>query len=170
MGDLLKNLGVFTPVVLAQFASMAVLLVLLSKFLYRPLQDIMRQREEQIANNLAGAEAQQAKAEALRREYEGHIASIDDERRQRLEQAAKDAEVARQHLLDAAQADVKALYARHESQLALEREQLRRELRQEVSDVAVSAATKALRARMTPELQSAVIDQVINDMGQAPLQ
>jgi F-type H+-transporting ATPase subunit b len=170
VSELITSLGIDWNVVIAQAASLLILLALLKFVLYTPFEGMLRQREESIANNLAGAEAQQAKAAAVRREYEGHLATIDDERRERLEQAAKDAEAARQQLLDTAQAEIKALYARHEAQLALEREQLRRALRQEMSDVAVSAATKALRARMTPELQSAVIDQVINEMGQAPLQ
>ena len=95
---------------------------------------------------------------------------IADEARARLEQALKDAETVRQQQMETAQADIQALYARHEAQLALEREQLRRELRQEMSDIAVQAAHKALRVRMTPELQAAVIDQVIAELDRTTLQ
>lgn len=170
MGDLLANLGIDWRVVIAQSISLLLLIAILVKYLYRPFEELMKQRQENIANDLAGAEAQQARAEALRREYEEHLATIDDERRKRLEQAVKDAEAARRQMLEAAQTDIHALYARHEAQLALEREQLRRELRQEMSDVAVLAAGKALRARMTPDLQSAVIDQVITELDRTPLQ
>lgn len=168
MDVLIESLHIEWTVVLAQAVSLLVLLVILGKFLYRPFQVILRQREEHIASNLANAEAQQLKAEALRRDYEAHLASVADESRQRLEQAMKDAEAARQRMLEAAQAEVRELYARHQGQLALEHEQLRRELRAEMADIAMLAASKALRAKMTPELQASVIDQVIRELEQAP--
>ncbi|OPZ85368.1 MAG: ATP synthase subunit b, sodium ion specific [bacterium ADurb.Bin429] len=170
MVEFLESLGIAWQVALAQAIAFVILLVLLARFLYRPLENIMRQREEQVANDLAGAEAQHAKAESLRREYEAHLEQIADEARARLEQALKDAETVRQQQMETAQADIQALYARHEAQLALEREQLRRELRQEMSDIAVQAAHKALRVRMTPELQAAVIDQVIAELDRTTLQ
>ncbi|HOF87922.1 MAG TPA: F0F1 ATP synthase subunit B [Armatimonadota bacterium] len=170
MVEFLRSLGIEPAVALAQAIAFVILLVLLARFLYRPLDNILRQREEQVANDLAGAEAQHAKAGALRREYEAHLAQIADEARARVEQAVRDADAVRRQQLEAAQAEMQALYARHEAQLALEREQLRRELRQEMSDIAVQAAQKALRARMTPELQAAVIDQVIAELDQTTLQ
>ena len=64
---------------MAQAISFLVLLVLLIKFFYKPLEAILRQRQEQIANTLTSAEAQQMQAEALRKEYEAHLANIADE-------------------------------------------------------------------------------------------
>jgi ATPase subunit of ABC transporter with duplicated ATPase domains len=63
--------------------------------------------------------------------------------------------------------EIQSLLERHQTQLALEREQLRRELRQEMSDIAVMAASKALRSQLTPNIQSAVIDQVISELDQS---
>lgn len=168
MGTILTSLGIEGPVVIAQIISFVVLLILLGKFLYKPLQEITKQRQETIANHLAAAEAQQQHAADLRKEYEGHLASIADEARAKLDQAVKDAEVARQRMLEEAHTEIQEMHARHQAQLSLEREQLRRELRSDMSDIAVLAATKALRSQLTPELQTAVIDQVIREFDQAP--
>lgn len=164
MGSILHSLGIEPVIVAAQAISFLVLLMVLWQFLYRPLESIMRQRQEQIANSITSAEAQQMQAEALRKEYEGHLSNIADEARAKLDQAMKDADAARQRVLEDAQAEIRELHTRGQSQLALEREQLRRELRAEMSNIAVLAATKALRSQLTPQLQSAVIDQVIAEL------
>ncbi len=164
---MLHSLGIEPQVVLAQIIAFLVLLLLLWKFLFRPVGDIMKEREERIANNLAAADAQRQQADALRKEYETHLAQIADEARARLEQAVKDGDAARQRQLDAAQAEIRELYARNQSQLELDREQLRRDLRGEMGSLAVMAAEKALRNQMTPALQSAVVAQVIHDLDTA---
>jgi F-type H+-transporting ATPase subunit b len=164
----LQSLGIDPSVALAQSISLLILIGVLWGVLYKPFQALVRQREETVANHLANAEAQSIRAQSIRKEYEDNLAHVADEARQRLDQATKDAEAARQRMLDTAQAEIHDLYARHEAQLALEREQLRRELRKEMSAIAVLAAEKALRAKMTPELQSAINDQVLSELDQTP--
>lgn len=164
--ELFHSLGIEFPVVIAQSVSFVLLLLLLLKFLYRPVESMLSLRQEQIANSLSGAEAQRQQAESLRLEYEGHLANLADEARAKMEQTMKDAEVARQRLLETAKAEIHELHERSTAQLALDREQLRRDLRSEMSDIAVLAASKALRMQLTPTLQSAVIDNVIKELEQ----
>lgn len=170
MEQILTNLGIEWPVIIAQSVAFVVLIFVMIKFLFAPVGAIMRQREEQIANSLAGAEAEQVRADSLRQEYEGRLTGIADEARERIEQAMKDAEAARVRMMETTQADIQDLYARHQKQMDLEREQLRRELRTEMSDIAVMAATKALRNQITPEIHSAVMDQVVRELDQMPTQ
>ncbi len=168
--EILHSLGIEPQVVVAQAIGFVVLLLVVRKFLFAPVSDILQQREEQIANNLASAEAQQVKAESLRKEYEAHLAQIADEARAKFEQTMKDAEAARQRTLQHTQDEIRELYQRHETQLGLERDQLRRELRAEMSDIAVLAASKALHGQITPTIQAAVIDQVISELDALPRQ
>jgi len=161
----LEQFGIEWQVAVAQIAGFLILVIIVAKYLFAPIGQIMQQREEQIVNQLANAEAQQVRAESLRKEYEGNLANIADEARARFDLAVKDAEAARQRTLQQTQEEIHALYQRHQSQLELDREQLRRDLRGELSDIAVMAAAKALRGQLTPAIQSAVIDQVIEELG-----
>jgi F-type H+-transporting ATPase subunit b len=161
-----ESLGIDWRVIIAQGIGLIVLFLFLRQYLFGPVSQILRQRKEQIANSLAGADAQHVEAESLRKEYQARLDGIADEARMRLDQAVKDAEVARQRLLEQAQTDIRALHERSQAQLALDREQLRRDLRTEMADIAVMAAGKALREQMTPGLQSAVVDQVIRELEQ----
>ena len=165
--DLLTNLGIEGKIVLAQFLSFGLLLFLLAKFFYKPIENIMRQRSEQIANSLSSADAQKTEAESLRKEYEAHLANISDEARAKLEQAMKDAEAARQRLLESTHEEIRELHARSAAQLALDREQLRRDLRTEMSEIAVAAASKALRGQMTSNIQTTINDQIIAELSRS---
>lgn len=162
----LAQFNIEWEVALAQLVGILILAVVVKKFLFGPVGTIMQQREERIVNQLADAEAQQLRADSLRKEYEVHLEKIADEAREKFEQAMKDAETARQRTLQQTQDEVRSLYQRHQSQLAIDREQLRRDLRDELSDIAVMAAARALRGQLTPAIQSAVIDQVIQELGQ----
>ena len=165
--ELFHSLGIDFPVVIAQSVAFVLLVVLLRVFLYRPVAAMLSLRQEQIANSLTGADTQRQQAESLRLEYEGHLTNIADEARAKMDQTMKDAEVARHRLLETAKAEIHELHERHFAQLALDREQLRRDLRSEMSDIAVLAASKALRMQLTPSLQSAVIDNVIKELEQS---
>ncbi|MHB0938066.1 MAG: F0F1 ATP synthase subunit B [Armatimonadota bacterium] len=165
--EFLLQFGIHWQVALAQAIGFLILFGIVKRFLFGPVGQIMQQREERIVNQLANAEAQQVRAESLRKEYEDHLTRIADEARERFDVAMKEAEAARQKTLQQTQEEVRALYQRHESQLERDREQLRRDLRGELSDLAVMAAAKALRGQMTPTIQSAVIDQVISELGQS---
>jgi F0F1-type ATP synthase membrane subunit b/b' len=80
----------------------------------------------------------------------------------------KDAEIMQNRLIESTQAEIQNLYRQQERELALERERTRRELRSEIMDLAVMAAAKALRSRITPAVQSAVIDQVLEELDKLP--
>jgi F-type H+-transporting ATPase subunit b len=162
--DIFKSLGIEFPVVIAQSVAFLLLLGLLLKFLYRPVEMMLSLRKEQIANSLTAADEQRQQAESLRMEYEGHLANIADEARAKMDQAMKDAEVTRQRMLEAAKSEIHELHERHFAQLTLDREQLRRDLRSEMSDIAVNAATTALRTQLPSTLQSSIIDNVIKEL------
>ena len=162
--SIVESLAIDPKVVLAQAISFLVLLFLLIKFMYKPIGSMLEQRQQQVKNQIANAEEQREHAESLRQLYEGHLANIAEEARAKMDQMSKDAEVHRQRLISDAQAVIHENEQRHQAQLVLEREQLRRELRNEMSEIAVMAATKVLRTQLTPTLQSAIIDQVIRDI------
>ena len=169
VGGIIESLGIDWRVVIAQALSFLVLLVFLIKWCYQPVEAMLRQRQEQIANNLTSAEAQQMQAESLRKEYEGHLANIaDDEARTRMDQAMKDAEAARQQLLEKTQEDIReTMQARHQAQLALIASNSGTSCARRCPMSAVMAAAKALRTQLTPQIHSAVIDQVIADLDRA---
>lgn len=164
MNEIINSLHIEWTVVGAQAISFIVLLFILKKFLYGPLEEIMKLRAGQISKNLSSADELNKQADSRRLEYEQHLANIAEEARMRMEQSIKDSDAERRRMLDSAQLEIRELQARGQAQLELDHERLRHELRAEMSEVAVMAASKALRAQITPSIQSAVIDLVIQEL------
>lgn len=164
MNEIINSLHIEWAVVGAQAISFIALLFILKRYLYGPLEEIMKMRAGQISKSLSSADELNKQADARRMEYEQHLANIAEEARIRMEQTIKDSDAERRRMLEAAQAEIRELQARGEAQLALDHERLRHELRAEMSEVAVMAASKALRSQITPTIQAAVIDQVIQEL------
>ena len=164
MNEIFTSLHIEWAVVGAQAISFIALLFILKKYLYGPLEEIMKMRAGQISKSLSNADEQNKSAEELRLKYEQHLDNIAEEARIRMEQTIKDSEAERRRMLEASQIEIRELQARGQAQLELDHERLRHELRAEMSEVAVMAASKALRAQMTPQIQAAVIDQLIQEL------
>ena len=88
-----------------QAANFLVLVWLLQHFLYRPVQAIIMERQQQADGVLAAADATRAVAERLRSELEEQRAALERDRHQAVEEALARARVEAAALLERARAD-----------------------------------------------------------------
>jgi F-type H+-transporting ATPase subunit b len=163
--QILKSLNVEIPVLIAQLTSFVVLIFVLIKFLYRPIENILQQRADSISGNLTAAEEERKKADFYRQQYEEQLANVADEARLKLEQAVKDAEQTRERMIADVKAEIKEIQERSQEQLNQDREKLRYEIRTEMAEIAVGAAKRALRGNMTKQLSSDIYDSIITEIG-----
>jgi len=164
MAEILNSLGINLPVLIAQSISFLVLIVLIRVVLFGPMTDIMNQRRIKIDGDLDSAGKELEKSETLRAEYEKKLADIADESRRRVAQSIADAEAAAKRVKEKAEEEMAELTKRHEAKLLADRLEVRRELKNEVLDLAVEIANKALREQMTPQIQSTVVEAMIKEL------
>ncbi len=164
METILKSLNVEIPVLIAQLTSFVVLIFVLIKFLYRPIENILQQRADSIAGNLSAAEEERTKANAFRQQYETQLAAVAEVSRIKMEQAVKDVELTRERMIAEVKAEIQDLQQRSQEQLMQEHEKLRYEIRNEMAEIAVGAAKIALRGNMTHELSIAIKETVISEI------
>lgn len=159
-----ESLGIDWQVVIAQAISFLVLVMLLLKYMFKPIESMFQQRQNQVKKSIADAEEQREHAASLRQLYEGHLANIADEARAKMDQMIKDADVQTTRMIAAANVEIHDMQERNRTQMALDYAHLRQQLREEVTNIAITAATKVLRTQITPEMHSSIIDQVIRDI------
>ncbi len=94
--------------VAAQAVNFLLLLWLLHRFLYRPVVETMRRRQQRIEAELEEARRLKEEAEALRRRYEAVLATVSEEKRRLLEEAKGEVEAVRERLLEEAKREVEA--------------------------------------------------------------
>ena len=101
-----------------------VLFVLLRKFLYRPVMNVIEQRQKQIDDAIADAEGKKNDAQAVLAQAQDKLQNVDTEAAQRREAYEKQAEKEKEQLLQDAQRQADAIVA--EGKAAAEAEHARR--------------------------------------------
>ena len=149
-----------------QAINFLLLLVLLTKLLYRPLLAKMSERTQAIQKSLD--EAQQARAEAQkeRDEFAAKIQAAHAEAQGIRATALKDAADEQRRLVEAARAEAARLVASARQEMDQDVRRARQELRQEVADLAISISERLIKKSLNDADHRRVIDEAISRMGQ----
>jgi F-type H+-transporting ATPase subunit b len=129
---------------LLQIVNFLILVWLLWRFLYKPVQAVLAKRREMAGAALAAAEAKQAEAEAEAARLKEAQAKLDAERQSLIEDARKDAEAKRQSILEDAQKQAQSLIAEARNKAAKDREGDVASLKKELAETAVDIARRIL--------------------------
>ena len=127
-----------------QAANFLVLVWLLQHFLYRPVQGIITERQQQADGVLAAADAARTAAERLRSELEEQRAALERDRHQAVEEAHARARVEAAALLERARADAGKLLAEERQRLERERAEAAEVLRLDAIELGVTIARRLL--------------------------
>ena len=146
---------------IVQVVNFVILLIVLQKFLYKPLLAKMEERTGAIKRSLD--EAQAARADAVRQQEENaaqlraayaEAASIRD-------QALREAEEAGRKQLEEAQVQARKLVEDTKAQLDGEIRRAREELRRETTDLALAVAEKLVRRTLREEDHRKIVADAI---------
>ena len=92
--------------------NLLVLYLLMKKFLFGPIINVMDQRKAMIDQQFAEAKERQDNAKALQEQYEGALKSAKEESYQIMEQARKEAKAQADHTVEETTAKVDAMLAK----------------------------------------------------------
>ena len=136
----------------------------LRKYVLPAVREALRKRRDTIVRALNEAKKAKDEAQALRQEYEQKLAGLAAEQERLRQQALVDAEHEKQRILE--EARNMAERARREVQQTAQREvaEARRILQQEVAEQAVRLATELVRARLTPNDQGRLIQDLVQEV------
>jgi len=119
---------------------------------------------EILQSGLQAAEAARQEAERLKVDKEQIIAQARDEGRGLVQKAVKEAQSARERILTEAQQEKEELLDRGRAIIEVERNQAVAELREQVSDLALRAAEKAIRQATDDAAHRQAIDAFITSL------
>lgn len=149
-----------------QAANFVVLLVLLSKLLYRPLMKKMDERTQAIQRSLDEAQAARAEAQKERDDFAAKIQAAHGEAQAIRADALKEAGEEQRRLVDAAKAEAARLVASARQELEQDVRRARQELRQEVADLAIGVSEQLIKKSLNDSDHRRIVDDAIARMGQ----
>jgi F-type H+-transporting ATPase subunit b len=144
-----------------QAVNFGLLLLVLTKFLYRPLLGAMNERTEAIKKSLEEAQAARAEAQREREEHAAKVQAAYAEAQAIRAAALQEAAEEQRRLVEAARAEAARLVESAKAELAQDVRRARQELRQEVGDLAVSVAEQLIRRSLRDEDHRRIVEDVV---------
>jgi F-type H+-transporting ATPase subunit b len=128
----------------AQATNFLILVWLLKRFLYKPVQGAIDAREKRIASELANAEAGKAEAQRQSDDLRGRNRAFDEQRDALMAKVADDAKAERERLVAAARKEADGLRSTQEAALQRDRKRLGDEIRRTAALEVLAVARRAL--------------------------
>lgn len=159
--------GVNPWTALFTFCNMLITFAVLKHFLFKPVKQMIDDRQQEIDTMYADAAAAQQKAAALEEEYQAHLQSIKQEQENLLREAAVRAQKREEEIVNAACAEAQALRTAAEADVAQERKKAVNDLKNEIGGIAVEIASKVVEREINKADHQALIDEFIRNVGDA---
>ena len=148
-----------------EMINLVVLFLILRKFLFRPVMNIMEKRKAMIAEGLKNADEQQEAARELKKQYEDALSGAKDESLRMIEQAKLDARTEYDRILKEADAQAGKLLVTARETIDLEREQTLRDMKSQVAGLAIESAKKHVTQQCQADDGRAIYDQFLKEAG-----
>lgn len=152
------------PAILLQVTGFFVLFWLLKSFFFGPIGHVIADRERIVRERLEDAEASRIKMNAAREDYEKRIAAIEAEARQKIQDAMKEANAARDSMLADARTQADKYVEKGKADLEREREKVEVVLRDRIADLAVLGASRILQKNLDAGAHKGLIDEVLREI------
>ena len=138
--------------------------VLMTKLGWGPLLKAIEEREKGIRGAVDGAQKAHTEAQALLAQHKELLREAGRERDDIIKAAMKDAEQLKADLSARAKAESDQMVQRARDQIEREKNQAILELRGQVADLAVQAASKIVQSSLTPDVQRKLVDDFLKTM------
>ncbi|MBI2483511.1 F0F1 ATP synthase subunit B [Candidatus Uhrbacteria bacterium] len=169
MDELLHKLGIDWRLLIAQLVNFVVLFLVLRRFLYRPVLEMLARRSQHIADGLRDATAASDRLAQVEQERGVILHRAELERQSMLERAAQEAETLRRERAVAADAEAEARIARAEREAERVREEMLAAVRAEIGDLVLAISRKATAAHLTKAQHEQLIHAAIEELRGAKL-
>jgi F-type H+-transporting ATPase subunit b len=166
--DALSSLGINGPFLIAQIFNFFVWLIILRRFLFKPMVNMLETRKQRIADGLQAAEMARREAEAERAQLQSQI---DTERREAMERvaaASKRGETLAAEIESGARQDALKILEDARFEATRERDRIIAEAQDQIAELAMLAAEKVLgRELSNRDAQRAFVNEFLAANGKA---
>lgn len=152
---------------IATLLNLLIVYALMKKFLFKPVKQMIDDRQKEIDDQYADADRSQKEAAELKAQYEVRLAEANAESDEILKEAYRKAQLRDEAMLREAQERAAQTLRRADEQVELEKKRALNEIKDEVSTMAVDIAAAVLERDIKPREHTALIDSFIENLGES---
>ena len=141
-----------------------ILLLVVKKFLFEPVNKILEERKSQVSNTYEEANAALENAHTLENEYTDKLSAAKEESAEMLRNAAQRAQTRSEEIISAAKNEAEGIMTRANADIERERQRAISSVKDDISDIAVDIAEKVIGREVSHEDQDRLIDEFISEI------
>ncbi|MFI3209965.1 MAG: F0F1 ATP synthase subunit B [Peptostreptococcaceae bacterium] len=149
---------------LFMIANTIVIFLILKKLLFKPVMDIIESREKEIQMSLSEGERVKKEGYKLKGEYEEKISSAKDQGQEIIKQATIRAEKKEVEIIDNAKKEASSILNKANKDVLQERQKVMNEIKDDISDIALLAASKVIQKDLDKSKHQELINNFINEV------
>ena len=157
--------GIVPWTFLAQIANLFIQVLLIKRFLFKPVNEILKKRKELADVEIQKAVKAKEEALAIKAEYEQNMQEAKNKANDILMTAQKTAAIQSEEMLKDASAQATAIKAKAEKDIAQEKRKAVNDIRSEIGDMAVEIAGKVIEREISEEDHEKLINDFISNVG-----
>lgn len=152
--------------ILVSLANLLIMFLILKRFLFKPVQKMMVARKQQVDQIYQDAKENRDSAINMKQEYEARLATAREEADGLVRNAVQTAQRKGDAIVAEANSQASHLKQKAEQEIAQEKKQMLQDVRGEISDIAVSIASKVVEREVKKQDYDAFVDEFIKNVGE----
>ena len=152
--------------VIFSFCNLLILCLLVKKFLFKPVMNILAARQAEVDGIYDAANQDRKEAAALKEDYDRHMANAREEADHLVKNALESANRRGDAIIDEAQTQATHMIRRAESEIEQERLKAFSEVKKELSGMAIDIAEQMVSREIKSEDHERLVDEFIRNAGE----
>lgn len=148
-----------------QLANAVVIFLILKHLLFKPVMAIIKERENDIAMDVREGKKIKEEGKIFKKEYEEKLGKVEEEGRNIINSAVESAKEKSYMIKDEAKRDAEIIKERARRELEEERIQAMNDMKDEMSDLVILAASKVIEKEIDKQKHQELIDEFIDKTG-----
>ena len=147
------------------WANLLILFLLMKKILFKPIKNILEQRENEVNSMYADADEAKKNAESMEKEYTEKLSVAKNEANDIVKNAVKTAELRSEEIIKDARNQATNINNKAHKDIETDKQNAINEVKRDISEIAVSIAEKVIEKDINEKDYNRLIENFINEMG-----
>ena len=152
--------------ILISLANLLIMLLIIKKFLFKPVQELMAKRQAELDHQYAAADAAEQAAQKHKDAWERKLQTANDEADAIIQEATDAAKYRAAQIVEDANAKAASIQSRAESEALLTQKRAEEEIKKEIVEVSSAIAEKMLEREINENDHRALIDSFLDEIGE----
>ncbi|MCR5479123.1 MAG: F0F1 ATP synthase subunit B [Ruminococcus sp.] len=165
-GDITEFMSIDLTTIIATLLNTLILFLILKHFLFNKVNKVVDERQKEIQDSYDRAEEAEKNAQKLEADYNEKIGQAKQEGAEIIRDATKKAQARADEIIDEARVEAKGIRTNAENEIEREKKIAVNAIKDEISQIAFSAAAAVVEKDLTSEDNEKLIEKFIDNVGE----